>query len=228
MIKHNQDGAISGLTISLVLAIVLLLAVAIFAGWAFSSRQDYKNNADVKIHAAVVATQGQDAIAQKAAIAAAIKYPYDTFNGPEQYGSISFQYPKTWSAYVSGIGVNATGMIDGFFAPGILTASTDGTEDFALRVQILGQAYNQVAQGYVAQAAGTNAQVTAAAYTLPRVPDVVGLEVVGAIPGIIPQGDTATMIILPERTNTIEIWSDGTANLSDFNNVVLKTFTFSP
>ncbi len=227
MIKHNQDGAINGLGISLVIAIVLLLAAAGFGGWAFSSRQNYKNNADGLIHTAVVAAQGQDLITQKSAIAAAIKQPYLVFNGPEQYGSISFQYPKTWSSYVSGLGVNASGLINGFFAPGMLTSVSDGTEDFALRIQILAQPYNQVAQGYTAQAAGVNATVTASAYTLPHVPDAVGLEVAGTL-SIAPSGNTATMVILPERTSTIEIWTDGSANLSDFNNVVLKTFTFSP
>jgi hypothetical protein len=227
MIKHNQNGAVNALGISLVIAVILLVGVAIFGVWAFSGRQNYKNDADAKIHTAVLATQAQDAITQQAAIAAAVKLPYSTFNGPAQYGSISFQYPKTWSAYVSGLGVNATGLIDGYFAPGMITAVADGTEDFALRIQILGEPYNLVAQAFTAQAVGPKALITASAYTLPRVPDVVGLEVSGKL-SVATVGNTATMVALPERTNTIEIWTDGTANLSDFNNVVLKTFTFSP
>jgi hypothetical protein len=223
MIKHNQVGAVSGLGISLVLSIVLLLSAVIFGAWAFMSRQDYKSNVDAKINVAVGVARTQTTVADNASFVDKFKQPFLTFNGPEQYGSITFQYPKTWSAYVNGIGVSSANLIDGYFSQGMLQSVTDGTTDFALRIKVLNQAYDQTVQAYQ----GQSPTYTAAPYTLPKIPNVVGLEVSGQL-GVGANGDTSTMVILPERTNTIEVWTDGDQNLNDFNDTVLKTFSFSP
>ena len=52
MRKLNQDGAVSGLALSFGLSVILLVAAISFSAWAFSSRQDYKDNVDEKIQAA--------------------------------------------------------------------------------------------------------------------------------------------------------------------------------
>jgi hypothetical protein len=224
MIKHNQDGAINGLVISLILAVTLLVLIVIFAGWAFMSRQDYKNNVDAKIQVAVAAKQAQDTITEKTQLAQDEKQPYYTYQGPPQYGSISFQYPRTWSAYVNSSG-SGSALIDGYFMPPILSSVSDQTANFALRVQVLNQSYSQSLQGITGQS-GRSSAITSTAYSLKLVPSVVGVEVSGALS--VAQGSTATMVMLPDRTNTIEIWTDGTTYLSDFNSVILPTFSFSP
>jgi hypothetical protein len=223
MIKHNQDGAVSGLGISLVLAVVLLLIVAIFSGWAFSSRQSYKNDVDAKIGVAVTAARAQAAVTEKAQLAQDEKQPYYTYQGLPQYGSISFQYPRTWSAYVNATGSST--LIDGFFMPPILSSVSDQTANFALRVQVISEPYSQAVLSMAGQAGAKN-PIKSTAYALKLVPSVVGVEISGPLQVAI--GSTATMVILPDRTNTIEIWTDGTAYLGDFNSVVLPTFSFSP
>jgi type II secretory pathway pseudopilin PulG len=226
MIKHNQDGAVSGTGISLIIAVVLLLTVAVFGGWSFASRQDFKNNVDAKISVAVAAAQQQASIVENAKFAQDVKQPYYTFNGPAQYGSISFKYPKTWSAYVNGISSSNSGLIDGYFTPGILGTVTDGTTDFALRIKVLNQAYSGVVQEFAGQTIRKNG-IKASTYTLPLVPNIVGTEVSGKL-SVSSANGTSTMVILPERTYTIEIWTDGNTFLDDFNNAILKSFTFSP
>jgi hypothetical protein len=224
MIKHNQDGSVNSLGVSLGLAITLLIATVLFAGWAFSSRQDYKNNVDAKIQVAVAAAKAQAAVAEKAQLAQDEKQPYYSYQGPPQYGSISFQYPRTWSAYVNDSG-NSTALIDGYFMPPILSSVNDQTANFALRVQVLSQPYAQSLQSATAASSDRN-PITSTAYSLKLVPSVVGVEVSGNLQ--VSGGSAGTMVILPDRTNTIEIWTDGTTYLSDFNNVILPTFSFSP
>jgi hypothetical protein len=225
MIKHNQVGAVSGIAISLVMTITILVFVLIFGVWAFMSRQDYKNNVDAKIQVAVQAAKQQAAVTENAEYNQQVKQPYLSFQGPEQYGSISFKYPKTWNAYINGVGASSSNLINGYFVPGILTTVSDGTIDFALRIQVLTQPYAGIVQGFTSQAAAAHG-ITANAYTLPLVPNTVGVEVSGPL-SVATSGGTATMVILPERTNTIEIWTDGSQYLSDFNNV-LASFSFSP
>ena len=221
MIKHNQDGSVSGLGISLVSAVILLVVVAVFAGWAFSSRQDYKNNVDAKIRVAVATADTQAATNEKAQLAQDEKQPYYSYQGPPQYGSISFQYPRTWSAYVNDSG-GGEALIDGYFMPPILSSVSDQTANFALRVQVINRSYAQSLQSVV----GESHTITSTAYSLKLVPSVVGVEASG--PLSVAQGSVATMVILPDRTNTIEIWTDGVTYLNDFNTVVLPTFSFSP
>ncbi|HVV25860.1 MAG TPA: hypothetical protein VHC21_02415 [Candidatus Saccharimonadales bacterium] len=230
MTKHNQDGAVSGVAVSLVFTLLLLIAAIVFGVWAFGSRQDYKNNTDAKINAAVtVAKQNEDKL-KDAAFAQAEKNPLTTWNGPEAYGSIALAYPKTWSGYVSvasSTNTGSTNPVDGYFYPGVVPSTTDSSSSFALRIQVNSQSYANVVQ-QLSQANSQNPP-TVAPYALPKVPKVVGVKVTGTLP--ISNGDTqktGIMVILPLRSETLEIWTEGSQFTADFNNSILPNFSFSP
>ncbi|HUY85424.1 MAG TPA: hypothetical protein VMU97_02820 [Candidatus Dormibacteraeota bacterium] len=221
MFKHNQDGTVSGLGISLVLAIVLLIGALGFGGWAFSSRQDYKNNVDTKISTAVTAAKSQEDKVKDAQFAEAAKQPLKTYQGPEAYGSLMVSYPKTWSAYVDDTG-KGSALVDGYFTPGAVPSISDQNSVFALRVQVLNQPYAQVLRSFSAQQqAGT---LTISAYALPKLPNVVGVKAVGQVNN----QASVTMIVLPLRSQTLQIWTEGTQYLNDFSNNILPYFSFSP
>jgi hypothetical protein len=56
------------------------------------------------------------------------------------------------------------------------------------------------------------------------VPKIVGDYVKGQI-----QSDKqGEMVLLPLRDQTLAIWTESTAFENDFNNIILKNFTFSP
>jgi hypothetical protein len=222
MIKHNQSGAVSGMLISLIMAVLLLIGALGFSGWAFSGRQDYKNNVASKVSAAVtVATQKQGATDQ-AKFNEEAKQPLKTYNGPEAYGSLVVNFPKTWSAYVDDTGTSGT-VIDGYFAPGVVPSIGNTSSVFALRVQVLQQGYAQVLQALANQQ--QVGKLTTTAYALPKVPHSIGIKAVGQLN---PQSPTVTMVIVPLRSNTLEIWTQGNQYVSDFNNNILPNFTFSP
>lgn len=221
MIKHNQDGAVSGLGISLVIAVVLLIAAGAFGVWSFTSRQDYKNNVDTKVSAAVeVATQKANA-SKDFQFAEEAKKPLKTYNGPPAYGSLLLNFPKTWSGYVDETG-NGTATVDGFFAPGIVPSATNPSSIFALRIQLVNQPYSQVLQSFASQQ--TSGKLSITAYALPRLPKIVGVKVVGQLQ----TQKTVTMVVLPLRSQTLQVWTEGTQYLDDFNNNILPNFSFSP
>lgn len=231
MIKHNQNGAVSGQLISLILAILLLIAAVVFGGWAFSSRQDYKNNTDQKIAAAVAVAKKQEAAVQAAHFAEVAKQPFLTYTGPEAFGSIVVKYPKTWSGYVDESGASSGGStpVTGFFNPGIVPSSTDPNSVFALRLQVITQPYAQVLQSLSSlQANGQSRQgqlpTTITPYALPKLPKVVGVKVSGTLL----TGKTGTMVVLPLRTDTLQISTDGNQSINDFNNYILPNVSFSP
>jgi len=226
MLNHNQDGASTGLVVSVVCLSILSIGLVIFAVWAYGGKQDNKNNVDTKVTAAVNVAVSKQASVDSAKYAQASKFPLDTYNGPEAYGSIVMQYPKSWSAYLNSYtsasgGNNSTSVVDAYFNPEIVPSVANQSSIFAVRLQVLNQSYTQSLQT-IQQAQG----VTAVANTLPKLPGVVGVEATGPIAG---QDSTSeTMVILPIRSETLEVWTDGTQYLSDFNNIILPNLSFSP
>lgn len=218
MNKHNQDGAVNVLLIPLILASLLLLGTATFGFWAFGERQDYKNNADQKIVAAVTLAKQQEGALKDKQYAEAAKLPLKTYNGPEQYGSIALQYPKTWSAYVAqGTGNDAS--LDGYFNPDVVSSVDDKNSTFALRLQVVNNTYSEELQNYQ-----DTEGVTITPYALPKVPKVIGVRITGQIE----ENKQGSMVVLPVRDKTLKIYTEAQAYLSDFDNNILPNLTFSP
>jgi hypothetical protein len=218
--KRNQDGGVG--TILLVVVLVVMLGGALAVGvWANNGRTDYKNNVDAKIATAVAAAKQQQTTADDAQFAQVSKDPLRSYDGPEAYGSLVVNYPKTWSAYVDDSGAG-NALVDGYFAPGTVPSISAQGSVFALRVQVVSQSYSQSVQNFTGQQ--QNGKLSSQAYALPKVPKVVGLEITGTLP----DSKTGTMVVLPLRSETLEIWTEGTSYLSDFNNNILPNLSFSP
>jgi hypothetical protein len=227
MLNHNQDGQSSGLVISMILVSILFVVALIFGFWAYSSRQDYKNNVQGKINTAVTAADAKQQAVDNTTYNQKYKYPLNTYDGPEAYGSIVMQYPKSWSGYLNVDGSNSQqggsgALLDGYFNQGTVPSINDSGATIAVHLQVLGQSYSQVLQNI------SNTQgVTSVVYTLPKLASVVGVEVSGNLSGS-STGTNETMVILPDRSDTIELSTEGSQNLSDFNSIILANFSFSP
>jgi hypothetical protein len=221
MFKHNQDGAISGVLVSLIFTFCLLITAIIFGAWSFAGRQDYKDNADAKVSAAVDKAKQQESERKDAEFAEAAKSPLKTYQGPEAYGSLLAGYPKTWSGYVDDTG-QGSAFVDGYFAPGVVPSVNDQNAIYALRIQVLNKTYSQVLQNYAGQQQA--GKLSAKAYSLPKFPNIVGVQLTGQLS----DKTTVTMVVLPFRSQTIQIWTEGSQYVNDFNTYVLPNFSFAP
>ena len=221
MIKHDQNGTINVLLIPLLVAVLLLIGAIVFGSWAFSGRQDYKNNVDQKISAAVdSATKREDAV-KDAQFAEASKLPLKVYSGPETYGSILLSYPRTWSGYVNNID-GSSSPIDAYFQPDVVPPTQSETSTFALRVKVLASSYASTVSSFSGQVQQNTVTVTP--YALAKVPSVVGVRVDGQIE----PNKNGSMVILPVRDKTLEIYTESNQFLGDFNNSILPNFSFSP
>lgn len=224
MIKHNQDGAVSGVGISLVLSVVLLLGAIGFGVWAYTSRQDYKDNSDQKSAVAAEEARKQESAVKDKQFAEDYKKPFYTYDGPDSTGSLHIEYPKTWSGYIEQSNSDsATATLDGYFAPGIVPTKDDKSSIFSLRIKVLAQTYSQVVQSFQGQQ--QEGQLKASAYSLPKLPKVVGVQLSGKISD---NQNNVTMVVLPLRSQALEIWTEGTQYVNDFNNYILPNFSFAP
>jgi hypothetical protein len=230
MIKHNQDGAVSGLTVSLILTVLLLIAAIAFGGWAFTSRQDYKDHSDAKSATAAAAAVKVESKKKDAEFVQKEKNPFRTYNGPAEYGSIDMQFPKTWSGYVASSGSSSGSTpIDGYWYPNIVPTITDQSANFAVRLQVVNQPYAEVLKTLQGQQSSSqNAKgatpLVITPYTLKNVPKVVGIRASGSLTST----KVGTMVVLPMRTNTLKIWTDGTQFVGDFDSIILPNLVFSP
>lgn len=207
--------------VPLIVVFVLFIAAAGFGVWAFMGRQDYKDNSDQKSAAAAqearVKTQAEDA----AKYAEEAKSPYKTFIGPPDFGSITVQYPKTWSAYAVQ-GARGSTPLDAYFHPDVVPDVNAEASVFALRIEVVDQAYDQVLNQFES---GVEAgEVSVAPYKLAKVPSVIGSRVTGQIES----DKRGTMVLFPLRNVTLKVWTETDQYLGDFDNIILPNMTFVP
>jgi len=145
-----------------VVSILLILAFALTAGatvWAYMQYFSEKNTVDTQIEAAVATAKKNQADSDAANFAAQEKLPTRTFVGPDDYGRLSFSYPKTWSVYVNqDQSQNTTGSSSGgtlyaaylnpISVPPVINTGVSQTQQYALQVTIVQQDYNTVVNSY--------------------------------------------------------------------------------
>jgi hypothetical protein len=221
--NKSQAGEINVLLIPLILLTLFLIGAGAFGYWAYSERQDYKYNSDLKVRSAVTSAVKEEDIIKDKAFVEAEKQPLTSYDGPEAYGSIHVEYPKTWSVYINS-SATASQPLDAFFNPRYVPSVSDQNSVYSLRVQVLQQAYAKLVEAY--NSSVKQGQVTVTPFSLPKVPNVVGVRVDGLIrPG---KKNTGSMVILPLRDKSIEIWTENAQAIADYNTIILPNLTFSP
>jgi len=216
MRKLNQTGS---LLLPLVIVIVLFVAAASFGGWAFMSRQDYKNNSDAKAAVAAKKATAAESVKKDAEFAIAEKSPVKSFTGPETYGSLTFNFPKTWNQYIAT--PSSSLQLNNYFSPNYIP-DINSSALFALRVQISDTSYATMLKGF--DGGAKSGSVSVSAFRAAKVPSVLGSMITGAIKG----KTQGIMVLLPIRDKTIVFWTEGTDFRGDFTNTVLPSITFLP
>ncbi len=208
--------------IALIVVTVFMLVVTGFAVWAFLERNDYKDNTDSKVATAVKVAVEEEAAKKDAEFVEKEKLPTKTYNSPGAYGSISFDYPKTWSGYM--IEKDTTQeQLNGYFHPN-LVPDVAGDTKFALRMQVIDKRYAEVIKSYASKI--KTGKISSGAYTAPNV--------MNAEPGARLSGEVATgktngvMVVLPLRDKTLVLSTESQDFVKDFDSIVLKSLTYSP
>lgn len=213
----NEQGSISVL-----LAItfgLLFVLTSIFALWAFSERQSYKNDVDAKIAAANKVAVQEAETAKDAEFVEKEKLPTRVFSGSPTYGAINFSYPKTWSVYME---ENTSGtVIDVFAHPGVLPGFKS-EQPYALRLEVTSTSYDKELATFDQDLKA--GRIQSAAYRPEKVNSVLGVKLTGEIEREV-QG---ALVLLPLRDRTIKLYTQSPEFLNDFNNIILPSLTFVP
>lgn len=214
---NKESGSIS-VIVAGVLGFFFVMSM-VFGLWAFTSRQDYKNNVDEKIADASAVAVLEAESAKDAEFIEKEKSPVRTYTGPATFGSLTFAYPKTWSVYAI---EQASGTVLDLFAnPGVVPG-VKNDQTYALRAEIVSQSYDAVIKTYENDI--KTGAVKATAYRPEKVPSVLGLR----LDGEIDNNTQGAAVVLPLRDRTIKIYTEIPQFVGDFNTIVLPSVTFVP
>lgn len=214
----NPTKHFNPLIIPFIVVLLLFISAGGFGVWAFMERSDYKNNSDQKSEKAVEAAKEEQKIQLEAEFAEKEKSPVDSYLGPSAFGSVAFDYPKTWSAYVEEKGTGAT-PIAGYLHPKFVPDIT-GDTSFALRFQVVEEDYSSVLKGY--QSNIEKGTVSLTPYRHKADQTLLGSRIEGEIE----KDKQGVIIILPIRDKSLMLWSEAPQFFNDFDKIILPSLTF--
>lgn len=147
--KTRSIREVGAVTASVVVASILgVVVVALTATtiWAYLSYNEQKTDVDGKIALARAEAKKEQADEDEKKFAEREKEPRREFVGPDDYGRLTFMYPKTWSAHVAR-DVSKGGAFEAYLNP-ISVPPISSSQPFALRVTIDERDYDRTLAGF--------------------------------------------------------------------------------
>lgn len=142
----HENGSAKAWMIATIGLIVLVVGVSVLAAWLFMNYSDQKNNVDSKVDTAVAIAKKDQSDTDETKFAQREKEPNRQFVGPDDYGRVTFNYPKTWSVYVAK-DASAGGSYEAYLNPQTVPLVSP-TQQFSLRVTIQQEDYAKVLTTY--------------------------------------------------------------------------------
>jgi hypothetical protein len=213
--KNSEAGAVSGSLLAIIGLAVLVLAVGGLAIWAYLSYNEQKSNVDGKISLAVAEAKNEQATLDEDKFAQREKEPNRQFVGPDDYGRLTFDYPKTWSVYVAK-DVSRGGSYEAYLNP-ITVPPVSQVQQFGLRVAIEERDYDQVISSYEALVKKGDLRSSAVSANGNN-----GTRLDGSFTKDI----RGSAVIFKVRDKTVTVRTDADTFKPDFENIV-KTINFN-
>lgn len=201
---------------TIILIVACLIAVT-FIGlfiWKYLEWDSIKTDVDGQVDAAVAMAVSENTTKLENEFLEREKYPYKTFSGPADYGSVSFEFPKTWNTYIALDAVNG-GNFEAYLNPGEVQPVSQQTIN-ALRVQILNQTFENTARNY--DGLVKNNQLTVTTRTI-------GNTVANVYVGTLPSGLRGIVTIFKVRDKTVLLQTDAELFAEEYYRL-LDTVTF--
>lgn len=147
-IRHTHEhGAVSGSLIAIIGLVILVLGFGSTAIWAYVNYNQQKTNVDGKVDLAVAQAKKDQADTDETKFAEREKEPNREFVGPDDYGRLTFSYPKTWSVYEAKDVTQSGGTYEAYLNP-VTVPPISTRQQYALRVTIEEKDYDKVVSSY--------------------------------------------------------------------------------
>lgn len=214
--RNSERGAINGNLIAIILLILVIVLLAGLSIWLYIQYSDQKKNVDAKIFAAVAEAKLEQQEIDAAKFAEQEKQPNREFVGPDDYGRLTFSYPKTWSAYVANDASDGDDF-EAYLNPVRVPPIQGKDARFALRVLIEDGDYGDAVSQYddeVEDGELKSSTVNANGVTGTRFDGTFSKDIRGAV------------VIFKVRDKVVSIFTDANTFKPDFENII-KTIKFN-
>lgn len=196
------------------LSLLSLTFIGLFI-WMYVQYDTARTDVDGQISDAVVKAVGDNTMKLENDFAERQKYPFSTFAGPVDYGSLTFEYPKTWSVYVPMNAVNG-GDFEAYFNPVQVDAVNSENID-SLRLAIKNAGFDEVVAEYQDTLEGEAPEMRLETVTIGKENNINANRYTGKIPGTEFNG---IVVIFKIRDKTVILQTDSVLFEADFNTLL--------
>lgn len=211
---HERGSANTWIILTSVFVVTTIVAGG-FLVWALMNYFDQKDNVDAKIATAVAEEKKIQADELEAKFLEREKEPKRQFVGPDDYGRLTFDYPKTWSVYVE----KDTSQGDTFSAylNPVSVPPISRTAQLGLRVTIETKDYDKAVEEYQRLVKSGDLKSSSV-----RADDQNGTRLEGAFSKDI----RGTAVLFKIRDKTVTLRTDADTFKKDFN-AIIASITFN-
>lgn len=215
--RDREEGAINASIFAIIALVLLVLVFGSFSIWAYVNYTSQKQDVDSKISEATAKAVLAQSTKDETAFAAREKEPMRQFVGPSDYGRLTFDYPKTWSAYQASDVSKGGGVTYQAFLNPVLVPPVGDSTKFALRITIEQKTYDQSVASY--QKLIQKGDLKSGVYSDGN---LTGTKLVGNFNKDI----YGTEVLIKMRDRTLTLRTDGDVFINDFL-ALLKTVKFN-
>lgn len=212
-----EKGAVSGSLFAIIALVLLVIVFGSFSIWAYINYMDQKNNVDTKVADATAAAVLKNSEELEKKFMAEEKKPLRVFAGPADYGRLTFNYPKTWSAFQATDVSGGGGVTYEAYLNPILVPPVSKTTKFALRITIEQKIYDKALDTYAGQI--KKGDLKSSVYSD-------GTRTGTRLEGNFNNDIRGTAVLLKMRDRTLTLRTDGDVFKEDFE-AILKTVKFN-
>ena len=221
MIKSSSrlSGASAGNTkVWMVVSICLIVTVlltGVATGWAMVQYFEEKRTVDIQAETAASLAAKEQADKDAADFLEKEKEPNREFAGPDDYGRLSFKYPKTWSLYLAQNSTSGGKTYEAYFNP-VSVPPIAKDQRVALRVTIEQEDYEEIIDDYAGLV--EDGELTTSAVTINGAPST-------RLDGNFTKDIRGSAVVIKVLDKTVTIRTDADTFKGDFD-ALIKTITF--
>lgn len=216
-IRRAEEGAINGSIFAIIALVLLVIVFGAFSIWAYMNYLEQKDDVDGKVKEATAKAVLENSQELEEKFAAIEKEPLRQFVGPSDYGRLSFDYPKTWSAYQDTDVSEGGGVTYEAYLNPILVPPVGDKQKFALRITIEQEIYDQAVKAYEKQL--KSGDLKSSVYSD-------GVHTGTLLEGNFNKDIYGTAVLMKMRDRTLTMRTDGDVFKQDFLDL-LKTVQFN-
>ncbi len=205
----KEKHQINGWMIATIILIIVTAGLIALSVWIYFNYNDQKTNVDSKIDAAVSIAKKDQVNLDNIKRTESEKLPNRQFVGPNDYGRVTFDYPKTWSVYINKDATNG-GTYEAYLNP-VTVPPVSLSQQYALRVVIDQQDIDKAIASYdtaVKKGDLKSYSVSANGNMGTRLDGVFSKDIRGSV------------VLFKIRDKTLTIRTDATTFKDDFNKLI--------